>query len=68
MDGGLVHDSSFEERQLEEKQQELADLEFRLAQKELDLATFQAELETFERHYMQVVGMRQQELDQIKIL
>ena len=66
MDGGLVHDSSFEERQLEEKQQELADLEFRLAQKELDLATFQAELETFERHYMQVVGMRQQELDQIE--
>lgn len=66
MDGKLVHDTSFEERQLEEKQQELVDLEFLLAQKELDLATLQGELESFERHYMQVVGMRQQELDGIE--
>lgn len=66
MDGELVHDTSAEERQLNEKLQELTDIEFRLAQRELDLATFQAELETFERHYMQVVGMRQQELDRIE--
>ena len=66
MDGELVHSSSEEARQLEAKQQELLDLEFKLAQRELDLATFQAELETFERHYMQVVGMRQQELDGIE--
>ena len=66
MDGELVHSASEEKKQLEEKKQELTDLEFTLAQRELDLATFQAELETFERHYMQVVGMRQQELDRIE--
>ena len=66
MDGELVHGSSAETRHLEDMQQELLDLEFTLAQRELDLATFQAELETFERHYMQVVGMRQQELDRIE--
>jgi DnaJ-domain-containing protein 1 len=66
MDGELVHDTLLEERQLDEKLQELTDLEFTLAQRELDLATFQVELETFERHYMQVVGMRQQELDRIE--
>lgn len=66
MDGELVHGTSEEARHLEDMQQELIDLEFKLAQRELDLATFQAELETFERHYMQVVGMRQQELDRIE--
>ena len=61
-----MRDRSSDERELEEKQQELTDLEFTLAQRELDLATFQAELENFERHYMQVVGMRQQELERIE--
>ncbi len=54
-----------EELELQKKQVELLDLETQLAQKELDLATFQAELNTFESRYMQVVGIRQEELDHI---
>ncbi len=66
MDGGLIHEPSPEDRELEKKRQELLALEAQLAQRELDLATFQAELEAFEHHYLQVVGMRQQELDRIE--
>ncbi len=54
-----------EELEFQKKQAELKDLEALLAQRELDLATFQAELHSFEYRYMQVVGIRQEELDQI---
>ena len=54
-----------EELELQKKQTELSDLEAHLAQRELELATFQAELHSFEYRYMQVVGIRQEELDQI---
>ncbi len=54
-----------EELELQKKQAELIALEVQLAQRELELATFQAELHSFEYRYMQVVGIRQEELDQI---
>ncbi|MCM1982311.1 J domain-containing protein [Lyngbya confervoides] len=66
MDGGLVRHLSETAKALEQKRLELIDFEARLAERELDLATFQAELDAFERHYLQVVGMRQQELDRIE--
>lgn len=66
MNSELVHGTSEDSRQLEAKKRELVALEFKLAQRELDLATLNAEIETFEHHYMQVVGMRQQELDRIE--
>lgn len=63
---GLVREPSPDEKELQKKRTELADLETRLAERELELATFQAELHTFERLYLQVVGMRQQELQRIE--
>jgi chromosome segregation ATPase len=63
---GLVREPSPEEKELQKKRTELAELETRLAERELELATFQAELHTFERLYLQVVGMRQQELQRIE--
>lgn len=54
-----------EELELQKKQAELISLEAQLAQRELELATFQSELHSFEYRYMQVVGIRQEELDQI---
>jgi len=54
-----------EELELQQKQAELLALENQLAQRELELATFQAELHSFEYRYMQVVGIRQEELDHI---
>jgi uncharacterized membrane-anchored protein len=66
MTGGLIREPSPEEQELQNKRTELADLETRLAERELELATFQAELHAFERLYLQVVGMRQQELRRIE--
>jgi hypothetical protein len=66
MTGGLVRETNSEEQELQQKRAELADLETRLAERELELATFQAELHAFERLYLQVVGMRQQELQRIE--
>lgn len=66
MTGGLIREPSPEEKELQRKRAQLADLETRLAERELELATFQAELHTFERLYLQVVGMRQQELQRIE--
>jgi hypothetical protein len=63
----LVRELSSEEQDLQQKQIELAVLEARLAEKELELATFQAELNQFEREYLQVVGIRQQELQRIEV-
>jgi hypothetical protein len=62
----LVRELSLEEQELQQKQIELEMLEARLAEKELELATFQAELHNFEREYLQVVGIRQQELQRIE--
>jgi uncharacterized membrane-anchored protein len=66
MTGGLVREPNPEEQELQRKRAELAEVETRLAERELELATFQAELHAFERQYLQVVGMRQQELQRIE--
>jgi DnaJ-domain-containing protein 1 len=66
MTGGLVREPNPEEQELQKKRAELAEIETRLAERELELATFQAELHVFERQYLQVVGMRQQELQRIE--
>ncbi|WP_299489292.1 J domain-containing protein [Acaryochloris sp. IP29b_bin.137] len=65
MSSSLVRQLTPEELELQKKQAELIALEVQLAQRELELATFQAELHSFEYRYMQVVGIRQEELDQI---
>ena len=55
-----------EEEELERKQAELQELESELADRELDLATFRSGLVNFERRYLQVVGCRYAELDQLE--
>ncbi|NJK41207.1 MAG: molecular chaperone DnaJ [Acaryochloridaceae cyanobacterium SU_2_1] len=65
MSSSLVRQLTPEELELELKQAELINLETQLAQRELELATFQAELHAFEYRYMQVVGIRQEELERL---
>lgn len=55
-----------EDRELEKKRFELADLEGELAQRELELVTRQAELRVFEARYLRIVGVRYAELDEIE--
>ncbi|MEX2264322.1 MAG: hypothetical protein WD696_20375 [Bryobacteraceae bacterium] len=55
-----------EERELERKRVDLAQLETLLVQRELDLATLRGELQAFERRYYQTVGVRYAELDQVE--
>lgn len=52
-----------EERELEAKQAEFAELEARLADRELDLATDRGTLQDFEVRYLRTVGARLAELD-----
>ncbi len=66
MTGDLVRGTSPEALELQKKLAELADLKARLAERELELTTFQAELQTFKHLYLQMVGMRLQELQRIK--
>lgn len=55
-----------EERELENKEAELASLEANLIQRELDLATLRAELTDFEIQYLRTVGVLYAELDEIQ--
>lgn len=55
-----------EERELEKKRLELAELESKLVQKELELITLQAELESFEHIYLSVVGCLYRILDEVE--
>ena len=66
MSKSLEHVQTPEEVELELKRTELSRLEAQLAQRELDLETLRAELFSFERQYMQVVGIRLAELDQVE--
>ena len=66
MTGGLVRDYSPEERELQQKLVELADLEAYLAERELEFVTFQAELQIFKHQYLQTVGTRLQKLQQLQ--
>jgi hypothetical protein len=61
----LIKKQMPEERELEKKRAELADLEEDLAERELELATFQAELHEFEQRYLRIVGVRYAELDEV---
>jgi hypothetical protein len=64
--GGLVREPSPEEQALQQKLAELADLNVRLAERERELSVFQAELQTFKQLYLQMVGIRIQELQRIQ--
>jgi hypothetical protein len=55
-----------EEEELKGKKVELADLESQLADRELELATLRLEFSNFERSYLQLVGKRYTELDEIE--
>ncbi len=55
-----------EQRELTLKREALTYLESELAQQELELATLVAELQSFEQHYLQTVGARMAELDEIE--
>lgn len=66
MKRGVTRRQTPEERELEKKSFELASLQAELAQRELDLATLHAELRAFEERYLQIVGVRYAELDEIE--
>src|SRR5579862_985086 len=55
-----------EEQELERKRAELAARESQLADRELELATLNAELAAFNRRYVNAVGPRYAELDEIE--
>ena len=55
-----------EEQELERKRAELAARESLLADRELELATLNAELVAFNRRYINCVGARYAELDEIE--
>jgi hypothetical protein len=55
-----------EQVELEKKRARLAELEAELADAELELATLQGSLLAFERRYLNVVGRRYAELDELK--
>lgn len=61
----LIHTAA-EEAELAVQRAQLAALESELAERELALATLQGELQTFEQNYLEVVGSRYAELEEIE--
>jgi hypothetical protein len=66
MPNEVIRSETPEERELHKKISELNDLETELAQRELDLATLQIKLRNFEAKYLQIVGIRYAELDELR--
>jgi len=62
----IIRRKTPEEEELEEKQQQLDELQEELSQRELDLATLAAELQSYEQLYLAVMGWRYAELDEIQ--
>jgi hypothetical protein len=54
-----------EDRELEKKRADLRALEVKLQERELEFATLRGELAAFERRYLDVVGRRYAELDEL---
>lgn len=55
-----------EERELDRKRAELAELESELIERELDLSTLEQDLAAFRADYLRIVGRRYATLDDIK--
>ena len=66
MTTGIARRQTPEELELAQKKVELTALESDLSQRELEFATLQAELHVFERRYLQIVGFRYAELDELE--
>lgn len=68
-DGGFnsipIKSKTPEERELDLKRVELAELQAELSERELDLITLQAELRSFEGRYLRIVGIKYAELDEL---
>lgn len=62
----LIHPTTTpEEKELEHKLAALAALETQLVQRELDLATLRASLDSFEQRYIQIIGARLAQVDDL---
>jgi hypothetical protein len=62
----LIKQMTPEEIELEKKRAELSPLEEELVLKELDLTTLQVELEAFRCRYLNIVGVKLAQLDDLK--
>lgn len=62
----ITHNKTSEQEELERKLAELSGLQADLTERELELVTLQGELHIFEREYLQVIGTRYAELDEIE--
>src|SRR5437867_4077436 len=61
----IVRSQTPEEDELANKLAELSELEMELAERELQLATLTSELHSFEQRYLQIVGARYAQLDEL---
>ena len=61
-----VESTTPEERELDRKRAELAELENELIEREINLSTFEQEVATFKADYLRIVGRRYAALDDIK--
>ncbi|MCC5670047.1 hypothetical protein LC653_41215 [Nostoc sp. CHAB 5784] len=66
MKSKITYEKTSEQEELEKKLAELSALQAELTERELELVTLQGELHAFEREYLQVIGTRYAELDEIE--
>jgi septal ring factor EnvC (AmiA/AmiB activator) len=62
----LILSDTGEQREIARKRAELKDLETRLAEAEPALATLQTQMRVFETRYLQIIGLRYDELAEIE--